>query len=92
MQVLSFMKLKRTVKMSTSDKCMNNEMLFDSKKERSTDTCNVDDLEIVYWLKEASHKYLYCMILFVCNAQNRHGYRNRNISCCQVLGRSGRGD
>lgn len=42
--------------MSTSDKWKNNEMLFDSKKERSTDTCNVDDLEIVYWLKEARHK------------------------------------
>lgn len=56
MQVISFVKLKRTIKMSISDKWINNEMLFDSKKECSTGTRNVDDLEIIYWLKEASHK------------------------------------
>ena len=42
--------------MSISDKWINNEMLFDSKKECSTGTRNVDDLEIIYWLKEASYK------------------------------------
>ena len=41
------MKLKTTISMSTRDKWINNGMLFGNKKEWNTDTCNMDDLEII---------------------------------------------